>query len=183
MSDRFLRIISGVDHLKATFWGKIGIGTLFIIYGVVILWLVHFEDIWLKISIVLAFFGLGLTFVLDGQSILREYFGNVQKDVYKRKCDPYSFLGKAIGFLFILGSLLLFFKFYTSENPSLYPITIFLIAILSILIFRERISHFEISKSRLLVKMKNEQEQSYENIESKKKDWGFTIERVKKDVR
>lgn len=72
--ENILKKFSGVNNLKAVFFGRSIIGLAFIFYGLLTLTSISIEDVWTKWSIALAFFGLGLMFILDGQSILREYF-------------------------------------------------------------------------------------------------------------
>mgnify|MGYP001620046375 CR=1 FL=1 len=79
MKEKMLRRLSGIDNLLRIAKGRFIIGIIFIIYGVIILLADSINDFWIKISIAVAFFGLGLTFVLDGQSILREYFRDKPK--------------------------------------------------------------------------------------------------------
>lgn len=175
--ENILRKFSGVNHLKSTLIFRFIIGLVFVIYGFFIFYLTNIEDIWVKTSVSLAFWGLGLMFILDCQSILREYFSGLK--VNKAKNNGTGLLILLIGLFFVIGTILLFIKFNNLENPSLYPMIIFLVAILVILIFQEKISHFELSKDRIVVKMKEDQEKDYENIESRKKEWGFKIEEVK----
>lgn len=85
MNEKIFRKLSGIDNLKGISLGRLIIGIIFIVYGFLILYL-HIDDIWIKISIALAFWGLGLMFILDGQSVLREYFGEKQI----RKLDSYN---------------------------------------------------------------------------------------------
>jgi predicted membrane protein len=82
--------------------------------------------------------------------------------------------------IFVTGSILFFIKFYAAEIPSLYSMVLFLIAIILIILFYKKITHFEISKNKILVKMKEDQEKDYESIEAKKKEWNFEIRGVKK---
>ncbi|VVB77942.1 Uncharacterised protein [uncultured archaeon] len=180
MSEKFLRALSGIDNLKGVFLGRVIIGMVLSGYGFLIFFLNSISDQWTRISLASAFWGLGLMFILDGQATLREYFTNNSKS----KITPESkhSLTSILAIFFIIGVILFFIKFYSLENPSLYPMIIFLISILLILVFHEKISHFEISKDKLLVKMKKDQEQYYDNIESKKKEWDFKIEEVKSNV-
>ncbi len=69
--EKILRFISGTDNLKAVALTRLIIGIIFIGYGLTIF---SFPiELWTKSSLLLAFFGLGLMFIFDGQSILREY--------------------------------------------------------------------------------------------------------------
>ncbi len=79
MNKNFLRKLSGIENLRGIFNGRFIIGLVFIIYGILIFCFNSIENFWVKVSITLAFFGLGLMFILEGQSILREYFRNEQK--------------------------------------------------------------------------------------------------------
>lgn len=181
-SENLLKKFSGINNLKAVFWGRLFIGLVFLIYGVLILNFISIEDIWTKWSIALAFLGLGLTFILDGQSALREYFtGSKISEIKNREAN--GLIISIIVLFFIIGTILFFIKFNNLENPSLYPMAIFLVAILIILIFQDKISHFELSKDKIIVKMKEGEEKDYEKIESKKKEWGFKIEEVNENVR
>jgi hypothetical protein len=173
MNEEILRKISMVDNMKSLFWGRIILGILFLIYVAIIL-IFGKADTWTKLSIALAFAGLGLMFILDGQNVLREYFSS--------KPPISSYTGqKSVLFLIIMkillvaGSILFLVKFYQLNNPSMYPITIFLISIFLIILFQNKISHFELSKERLLVKMKEDNDEEYNNIEQKKKEMGFQI--------
>ena len=74
-----LKKISGMDNLKSVSIFRFILGIIFILYGVLILIFIPIKEIWTIRSIALAFFGLGLMFILDGQSILREYFRNNKK--------------------------------------------------------------------------------------------------------
>ncbi len=176
--ENFLRKISGIDNLKGIFWSRFIIGLIFIIYGVLILKQISIsnEDM-TKISITLAFFGLGLMFILDGQSILREYFTTDKKREINKEQE--SLLIFSAKLFFIIGSILFFVKFYILESPSLYPMVIFLTLIFITIIFRKRILHLEVSRDKILVKMKEDQENDYKNLQSKQKEWDFEIKEVK----
>lgn len=79
MSENFLRWISGIDNLKGVFLWRVIIGFSFILYTILIIAFPAIEDLWTRWSIALAFLGLGLMFILDGQSTLKEYFRNKQE--------------------------------------------------------------------------------------------------------
>lgn len=141
--ENILKKFSGVNNLKAVFFGRFFIGITFIFYGILVLKFISIEDVWTKWSIALAFFGLGLMFILDGQSILREYFNRDYNKPHFRNEHP--LLIKIAEFIFIIGSILFLIKFYNSDNVSFYPLIIFLIAIFIIIVFYERISNFKIN--------------------------------------
>ncbi|MGV8142168.1 MAG: hypothetical protein ACP5NS_00860 [Candidatus Pacearchaeota archaeon] len=186
--EKILRRLSGVDNLISMFWCRILIGILFIFYGLIIFFnLTNVLDFWTKISIAIAFFGLGLTFLIDGQSLLRDYFNNNSKTYLKtEKKQSFSIMFAKI--FFITGSILFFIKFYSIENPSLYPIVIFLITIIVIIIFHHNISHIKISKEGFEINLGNRTsiiEERIENLENeinelKKTEWNFKITEVNK---
>jgi len=178
MWEKLLKLASGINNLKSVFYGRLLIGLIFIFYGFAVFYFSPIKDIWIKWSILLAFLGIGATFVLDGQSILREYFTNNQKTKIINSQDSFTGLLKLF---FVIGSLLFFVKFYTLENPSLYPIAMLLIAIILILVFHKKISHFEISKNKVLIKMKEDKEKDYDNLQLKKKNWNFEIKEKNKN--
>lgn len=68
----FYRMLSGIDNLLGTARLRLIIG-LFFIWGFAII-LFNNLDPFSKVSLAVAFFALGFTFVFDGQSLLREYF-------------------------------------------------------------------------------------------------------------
>ena len=176
MNEKFLKKLSGIENMKGIFFVRFIIGIFSIFYGFLILSL-HMDNGWTKISISLAFFGFGLMFILDGQSILREYFTSNQiRELVIEESKPS--LIRFVEFLFIIGSVLFFIKFYNLENPSLYPVVIFLISLLLIMIFHKKISHLELSKNKILIKMQKDQERDFENLESKKKEWDFEIKEI-----
>ena len=74
MKEKIIRKLSGIENLLGIAKGRIIIGIIFIIYGIIFLSINSIDNLWVKISISLAFFGLGFMFIFDGQSILREYF-------------------------------------------------------------------------------------------------------------
>ena len=78
MDEKFLKKLSGIDNLLSIFKCRVIIGSIFVVYGLLVLFVSM--DIWIKISIMLAFFGLGMMFILDGQSILRQYFNNKNRE-------------------------------------------------------------------------------------------------------
>ena len=128
-------------------------------------------------------------FILDGQSILREYFTNNQKTKIINSQDSFTGLLKLF---FVIGSLLFFVKFYTLESPSLYSIVIFLISlilIIVIIIFRKDIISFKISKDGFEINLVNRtaslekklEDLTYETNELKKPEWNFEIKEKKKN--
>ena len=168
--EKILRKLSGIDDLLWTSLFRLIIGIAFLAYGFLTLWLV--QDFWFKISTMLAFCALGLMFILDGQSILREYFINKQRAQIENK-EINSLLIIFAKLFFIIGSALFFTKFYTIENPSLYPLVIFLISLFLIIIFYKKISHFELSSKGVIVKMARDIDVSYQKMEPSKKEWNY----------
>jgi hypothetical protein len=73
MDKKFWKKISGRENLLKISKFRFIFGFVFIIYGIVMLNLT-LGNVLTSISISLAFIGLGFMFILDGQSILREYF-------------------------------------------------------------------------------------------------------------
>ena len=180
MKEKFLRALSGVDNLKGIFWGRVTIGFFLIIYGFAIFSLNSIEQ-WTKISLAVAFWGIGLSFVFEGQSALREYFTN-KEPVRRAISQPLPFIEFFGKLFFVSGGILFLVKFYVAENISFYPIVIFLILLFIIITFKDKISHFELSKNKLLIKMKEDQEKNYDKLEPKKKEWNFEIKGVNKNV-
>ncbi len=189
MWEKLLKWASGINNLKGVFYGRLVIGLIFIFYGFAVFYFSPIRDIWIKWSILLAFLGIGATFVLDGQSILREYFTKNQKTKIEISQDSLIDLLKLS---FVIGSLLLFFKFYTLKEASLYPIVLFLIfIILAIIIinFRKDIISFKISKEGFEINLGNRtsslekklEDLTYETNESKKTEWNFEIKEKKKN--
>lgn len=84
-----------------------------------------------------------------------------------------------MGVIFVVGCILFFIGFYTLPSSSLYPMMIFLISILLIRVFQEKISYFELSKNAVFVKMKEDQEKDYDKTTSLKKQWNYS-ERIEK---
>lgn len=82
----------------------------------------------------------------------------------------------AVDVIFIVGTLLFFFGFFTIQSASLYPFALFLISIFFIRVFRGKISHFEISKNGLAIKFKEAEERRYEKDESLKARWNYFVE-------
>ena len=71
--EKFLRFISGIDNLKSAGIGRIILGLVFILFGLLV-WPLELTGDYPMISLGVAFFALGFTFIFDGLSILREYF-------------------------------------------------------------------------------------------------------------
>jgi len=92
MKEEFLKEISGINNLKRVSLGRIIIGLVLVIYGVIVL-SIPFDDPWTKITIAFVFFGLGLAFLLDGQSVLREYFRNKNQE-HKEKIKDKNKINK-----------------------------------------------------------------------------------------
>ena len=143
MGEKFLRVLSGIDNLKLTAIFRIIVGLVIIVYGFIMFFLIKIDTFWTKIGIPSTLWALGLMFILDGQSILREYFN---RDYNKPHFgNEHPLLIKIAEFIFIIGSILFLIKFYNSDNVSFYPLIIFLIAIFIIIVFYERISNFKIN--------------------------------------
>ncbi len=60
----------------------------------------------------------------------------------------------AIWVIFILGSALLFWKFYKSQESNFYALSIFLIAILILILFKDKLEEFSISGEGLKMKLR-----------------------------
>lgn len=121
MSEKILRGLSGINNLKGTAIFRYVVGIVFIVYGFVLFFLIPKEDIWTKISVPSALWALGLMFVFDGSSILREYFRNKkeisQKGIFqnreRRKINCVGVCLLLILFLFV--SIAIFGYFYNNE--------------------------------------------------------------------
>jgi len=83
--DLFWRFVSGIDYLKGTAIFRILIGLVIVIFGVTLYSFINFENSWEKISISSALWALGLMFIFDGQTMLREYFKEKLNSIGKYK--------------------------------------------------------------------------------------------------
>lgn len=117
---KILRHISGIDNPKGTFYGRLIIGCLFVVYGLLVFWT--------NLSLAIAFFALGLTFILDGQSILREYFSKneirlrkSQKEKQNKVILNIRFL--AYFFIFII-SILIFLLIIIFLEELVHPLVL-----------------------------------------------------------
>jgi len=173
----FLRKLFGIDNPLGVFYGRLIIGLVLASYGFLIFFLNSIENQWTRISIAMAFWSMGLMFIFDARTILKEYYETDKKVTLpdKKEASILPFLK----LVFLGGSIIFLVKFYFAQNPSFYPLTILLIAIILIIVFNEKISHFQISKDGVLIKMMQDINKSYSEIDLKKKDWNFKIEEVK----
>ncbi len=80
MNDYILKKLFGIENPLGVFWGRLIIGIVLSVYGFLIFFLNSIEDQWTRISIAMAFLGLGLMFIFDGRTILKEYFSNQQPE-------------------------------------------------------------------------------------------------------
>jgi len=71
--EEIIEKLSGINCLDSVALIRFIIGILFIIYAIIVYGFSHISDPWVRISIIIALSGLGVTFILDGQNILREY--------------------------------------------------------------------------------------------------------------
>jgi len=81
----FLRFLSGIDNLKGTAILRICIGLIIFAFGLILYFFINFENFLTRISIPSALWALGLMFIFDGQSILREYFKDKPKKENSRE--------------------------------------------------------------------------------------------------
>jgi hypothetical protein len=104
----FFRKLSGLEDLFSIALVRFIIGILFIAYGVLIDILIE-KTVLEELSIFIAFAGLGLMFILDGQNVLREYFKNnprvlskilsLPKEIKMSKGSGENFLDRTIEFI------------------------------------------------------------------------------------
>jgi len=85
----------------------------------------------------------------------------------------------AVDIIFIVGTLLFFAGFFIVLAASLYPMAIFLVGLLFIRIFHEKIASFGISKDGLVIKLKEAAEKDSEKLELLKKRWNYFEEENK----
>ncbi len=131
----FLRKLSGINNLKGISLSRFIIGLVLVFYGFGIFFLNSIGDIWLRISLATAFWGLGLMFILEGQSILREHFYNKQeKSVVANKikeADPNRAKINLLG-VYLLSILGLFIflgvKFYLNQPEDKLILSLIIIA-------------------------------------------------------
>ena len=83
MCENILFNISGINNLRSVALVRFIIGILFIIYAVIVYGLAPISEPWTKMGLVIALAGLGITFILDGQNILREWANKMEKDISK----------------------------------------------------------------------------------------------------
>lgn len=186
MSEKFLRALSGIDNLKATAIFRMIVGLVIVIYGFILFSLTALDEFWTKISVPSALWALGLMFIFDGSSILREYFKSNRK-IESEPTRQLSPLIKSIKLLFIIGSLLFFIKFSMQESPSLYPLVIYLLGIFLVSVFYDKISHLKISREGVEMSLnqipaikKELNNLIYEINESKKPLWNFEVKKEEK---
>ena len=65
-----------------------------------------------------------------------------------------SFFVYVLCLIFVIGSALFLLKFYTQQDPNFYAHSIFLIAILVLILFHDKLEEFLFSKEGVKVKMK-----------------------------
>jgi len=74
--EKFLRGLSGIDYLKHFSLIRIIFGLFLVGYGFGIYFLGNINEFSWRLSISSVFWTLGIMFILDGQTMLREYFRN-----------------------------------------------------------------------------------------------------------
>jgi len=74
MCEKLLKWLSGINRLKAVAIFRIVVGFIIVGYGFLLFSLIEIDGFWTKISVPSTLWALGLMFIFDGQSILRESF-------------------------------------------------------------------------------------------------------------
>lgn len=137
MSEEILKKLFCMNKPLAVFWGRFIIGIVLAIYGFLIFFLNSIEDQWARISIALAFWSLGLMFIFDGRTILKEYFNprmeSIKSSATKEKKEinwnkiKINFLGVYL-LLILITFVLIGIKFYFNQPENKLIFSLILIA-------------------------------------------------------
>ncbi len=82
--------------------------------------------------------------------------------------------------IFVIGTILFFWKFYESQEPNFFNIVIFLIAVLILILFQDKLAEFSIFGNGLKMKLKDS-EQTAKEKNLLQKQSNLTIKEIERE--